>query len=119
MKPAHGESSGDPSRQSFLASMGQMFRRLLEMHGVDAVRIAKDADVDLAVIPAPGERIEVDKIDAILRLAIPLIRDPAFGLRAAHCWHSVSLVTPGCRARRFEPGCSGRCGTRASSASAA
>ena len=58
--------------------MGQMFRRLLEMHGLDAVTIAKDAGVDLAVIPAPGERIEVDKIDAMLRLAIPLIRDPAF-----------------------------------------
>ena len=143
MKPAHGESPGDPSRQSFLASMGQMFRRLLEMHGVDAVRIAKDADVDLAVIPAPGERIEVDKIDAILRLAIPLIRDPAFGLRAAHCWHPSELGVLGYawlssstlrtgleravrptalmwrRAARFEPGCSGRCGTRASSASAA
>lgn len=91
MKPAHGESPGDPSRQSFLASMGQMFRRLLEMHGLDAVRIARDAGVDLAVIPAPGERIEVDKIDAILRVAIPLIGDPAFGLRAAHCWHPSEL----------------------------
>ena len=91
MKPALGVSPGDQSRQSFLASMGQMFRRLLEMHGLDAVRIARHAGVDLAVIPAPGERIEVDKIDAILRLAIPLIRDPAFGLRAAHCWHPSEL----------------------------
>src|SRR5215510_14728141 len=71
--------------------MGQMFRRLLEMHGLDAVGIARDAAVDLATIPAPGERIEVDKIDAMLRVAIPLIRDPAFGLRAAHCWHPSEL----------------------------
>jgi AraC-like DNA-binding protein len=71
--------------------MGQMFRRLLEMHGLDAVAIAGDAGLDLAVTPAPGERIEVDKIDAILRVAIPLIGDPAFGLRAAHCWHPSEL----------------------------
>jgi AraC-like DNA-binding protein len=68
-----------------------MFRRLLEMHGLDAVAIAEDAGLDLAVTPAPGERIEVDKIDAILRVAIPLIGDPAFGLRAAHCWHPSEL----------------------------
>jgi AraC-like DNA-binding protein len=86
-----GERAGDQSRQSFIASMGQMFRRLLEMHGLDAVAIAGDAGLDLAVTPAPGERIEVDKIDAILRVAIPLIGDPAFGLRAAHCWHPSEL----------------------------
>jgi len=83
--------AGDQSRQSFLASMGQTFRRLLELHGLDAVGIARQAGVDLAAIPAPGERIEVDKIDAILRVAIPLVRDPAFGLQAARCWHPSEL----------------------------
>ena len=67
--------------------MGQMFRRLLELHGLDAVDIARQAGVDLAAIPAPGERIEIDKIDAILGAAIPLVGDPAFGLKAARCWH--------------------------------
>jgi AraC-like DNA-binding protein len=71
--------------------MGQMFRRLLEMHGLDAVGIARQAGVDLATIPSPAERIEVDKIDAILRVAIPLIYDPAFGLQAARCWHPGNL----------------------------
>jgi AraC-like DNA-binding protein len=71
--------------------MGQMFRRLLEMHGLDAVGIARQAGVDLATIPGPTERIEVDKVDAILRVAIPLIRDPAFGLQAARCWHPANL----------------------------
>ena len=79
------------SRQSFLASAGHTFRRLLEWHGLDAAGIARGAGIDLAAIPAPGERIEVDKIDAILRVAIPLIRDPAFGLHAAHCWHPSEL----------------------------
>jgi AraC-like DNA-binding protein len=71
--------------------MGQMFRRLLETHGLDAVGIAKRAGVDLATIPTPGERIEIDKIDAILRVVIPLVRDPAFGLHAARCWHPSEL----------------------------
>jgi AraC-like DNA-binding protein len=82
---------GGQSRQTGLASMGQMFRRLLELHGLDAVGIARNAGVDLAAIPAPGERIEIDKIDAILRLAIPLIPDPAFGLHTARCWHPSEL----------------------------
>ena len=82
---------GDPSRDTGLASMGQMYRRLLEMQGLDAVGIARQAGVDLAAIPAPGERIAIDKIDAILQVAIPLIPDPAFGLRAARCWHPSEL----------------------------
>ncbi len=61
------------------------------MHGLDAVEIARQAGVDLATIPAPTDRIEADKLDAILRLAIPLIRDPAFGLQAARCWHPSNL----------------------------
>jgi AraC-like DNA-binding protein len=83
--------SRDGSRDSGLASMGQMFRRLLEMHGLDAVQIALGAGVDVARVPAPAERIAVDKIDAMLRVAIPLIRDPAFGLQAARCWHPAYL----------------------------
>src|SRR5687767_13443773 len=71
--------------------MGQMFRRLLELHGLDVGGIARRAGVDLVEIPAPGERIELDKIDAILGVAIPLVADPAFGLRAAHCWHPGEL----------------------------
>jgi AraC-like DNA-binding protein len=71
--------------------MGQIFRRLFEMHSLDAVELARQAGVDLAKIPAPTDRIEADKLDAILRLAIPLIRDPAFGLQAARCWHPSNL----------------------------
>ena len=91
MSESGGGRAGDQSRQSFLASMGQTFRRLLELHGLDAVAIARSAGVDLAAIPAPGERIEVDKIDAILGVAIPRVSDPAFGLQAARCWHPSEL----------------------------
>jgi AraC-like DNA-binding protein len=71
--------------------MGPMFRRLLELHGLDAVGMARPAGVDLAAVPAPGERIEVDRIDAILHVAIPQIADPGFGLQAARCWHPSGL----------------------------
>ena len=71
--------------------MGQTIRRLLEMHGLDAVQIAHRAGIDLAKAPTPGERIAIDRIDAMLRVAIPLIRDPAFGLQAARCWHPAHL----------------------------
>jgi AraC-like DNA-binding protein len=83
--------AGDHSRESFLASMGQMFRRLLDLHGLDAVGIAREAGVDLAALPAPGERIAADKIDAILRAALPRVGDAAFGLQAARCWHPSEL----------------------------
>src|SRR5262249_15710012 len=85
--PRGMRGAGDRSRATGLASMGQMFRRLLELHGLDAVGIARQAGIDLARIPPPAERIPISKLDAMLRVAIPLIRDPAFGLQAARCWH--------------------------------
>jgi AraC-like DNA-binding protein len=89
--PVGIQGSGDRSRDSGLASMGQMFRRLLEMHGLEAVKIAHDAGIDLSTIPDPSERIAIDKVDAMLRVAIPLIDDLAFGLQAARCWHPSHL----------------------------
>lgn len=74
-----------------LASMDAMLRRILERYGLDAIGIARQAGVDLAGIPEPGQRIEVDKLDAILEAVIPLIQDPAFGLQAARCWHPSNL----------------------------
>src|SRR5262249_53361122 len=94
MQDSAGTGTRDPAnraRDTGLASMGKTFRRLLEMHGLDAVQIAQQADVDLEKIPGPSERIAIDKIDAMLRVAIPLIRDPAFGLQAARCWHPSEL----------------------------
>src|SRR5262245_38197032 len=79
------------SRDTGLASMGQTIRRLLEMHGLDALQIADRAGVDLAKVPTPNERVPIDKIDALLRVAIPLMHHPAFGLQAARCWHPAHL----------------------------
>ncbi|UCD68747.1 MAG: AraC family transcriptional regulator [Betaproteobacteria bacterium] len=74
-----------------LASIGQVFRGVLEMHGVDAVGIASEVGIDLATPPTPAARIDANKFDAIMKIAMPLIEDPAFGLQAARCWHPANL----------------------------
>ena len=84
-------SSSEKRGDTGLASMGQVFRRLLEMHGLDAVGIAREAGVDLSAVPGPTVRIEADKLDVVLLAAIPRIDDPAFGLQAARCWHPANL----------------------------
>jgi AraC-like DNA-binding protein len=61
------------------------------MHGLDAVGIARQFGIDLASIPEPSGRIEINKLDALLGAVIPLIHDPAFGLKAARCWHPSNL----------------------------
>jgi AraC-like DNA-binding protein len=68
-----------------------MYLRLLEMHRLDAAALVRQAGIDLAKVPSPADRIPVDKADAVLQLALPLIRDPAFGLQAARCWHPANL----------------------------
>jgi AraC-like DNA-binding protein len=79
------------SHDSMLSSAGPVIRRLLEMHGIDVADLARQAGVELARSPGPDERIDTDKVDALLRLAIPRIADPAFGLLAARCWHPGNL----------------------------
>lgn len=76
---------------SLLSTMGPVVRRLLEMHGLDALEIARCAGVDLARTPAPDERLDVDRLDLLMASALPDIADPAFGLQAARCWHPGNL----------------------------
>ena len=49
MKASGAGRAADQSRQSFLASMGQTFRRLLELHGLDAVGRTVADEVDDAL----------------------------------------------------------------------
>ncbi len=71
--------------------MRPIFRRLLEMYGLDSVAIARQAGIAIPEVLAPTDRISLDKADAVLELAIPLILDPAFGLQVARCWHPANL----------------------------
>ena len=79
------------SAHSMLSSSGAIIRRLLEMHGVDPVALARQSGMDLPPLSSHGERVETDKFDALLRGAIPRIADPTFGLQAARCWHPGNL----------------------------
>ena len=71
--------------------MGQVFRQLLELHGLDAIALARDAGLDLGAVPDPGQRLEIARFDALVAAAAARIGDPAFGLKAAECWHPANL----------------------------
>jgi AraC-like DNA-binding protein len=78
-------------QDTVLASMRPIFRHLLEMYGLDSIAIARQAGIVVPEVLAPTDRIQVDKADAVLQLAIPLISDSAFGLQVARCWHPSNL----------------------------
>lgn len=71
--------------------MVPMLRSLLESNGLDAVSLGREAGLDFTSIPGSSDRLPIDKVDALLRLAIDRIADPAFGLKAARCWHPANL----------------------------
>lgn len=77
--------------ETFLATMGQVFVRLVEMHGVDARALLREAGVDPAALRDPGARIPSNAGDVVAARAAALIPDPAFALRAARCWHPSNL----------------------------
>jgi AraC-like DNA-binding protein len=74
-----------------LATIGQIFVRLLEMHGVDASALLREQGIDPRATADPGLRIPSGQWEAVMRRAAPQIADPAFGLRAARCWHPSNL----------------------------
>ena len=77
--------------ETFLATMGQVFVRIVEMHGVDANALLREAGVDPAALRDPAARIPSTFWDIAGAKAAALIPDPAFGLRAARCWHLSNL----------------------------
>jgi len=74
-----------------LATVGQIFVRLLEMHGLDAPALLREQGMDPRQTRDPGLRIPVGSWEAVMLRAASLIPDPAFGLRAARCWHPSNL----------------------------
>jgi AraC-like DNA-binding protein len=77
--------------ETFLATMGQVFVRLVEMHGIDARALLREAGVDPAALRDPSARIPSTFWDTAGAKAVALIPDPAFALRAARCWHPSNL----------------------------
>jgi AraC-like DNA-binding protein len=77
--------------ETFLATLVQVFVRVVEMHGVDGRALLREAGVDLALLRDPAARIPSSTADVVHARAAALISDPAFALRAARCWHPSNL----------------------------
>jgi len=77
--------------ETFLASTGRVFLRLLELHGIDADQFVRDGGCDPAVFRDPAARLPSRLTDTAAEAAARLIPDPAFALRAARCWHPSDL----------------------------
>jgi AraC-like DNA-binding protein len=80
-----------PEMETFLATLGQVVVRLIEMHGVDARALLREAGVDPSILLDANGRISSRALDATVAGAAAQIPDPAFGLRAARCWHPSNL----------------------------
>lgn len=81
--------------KSSLATIWLMIVRLFELHGVDTHRLLAELGVREAQLRDPGERLPSRLVDVLFKHAERQIADPAFGLRAAECWHPSNLGTMG------------------------
>ena len=77
--------------ETFLATMGQVLVRLIEMHGIDARTLLREVGIDAATLHDPGARVPSETADQLLARAAAGIPDPGFALRAARCWHPSNL----------------------------
>ena len=75
----------------FLATMGQVFYRLVELNGINPQGFMQQVGIDTEVFRDPKARLPIRLGDAAFTLAESLISDPAFALRAAECWHPSNL----------------------------
>lgn len=76
---------------SFLASIGQIVLRLVELHGIDPQQFQRIVGLDPILMRDPKARIPSRIADVTFEKAAALISDPAFALRAAECWHPSNL----------------------------
>jgi len=65
--------------------------RLLEMHGIDAEQFVRDGGYPPELFRDPAARLPTSAVDKASKAAAERIADPAFGLRAARCWHPSNL----------------------------
>jgi AraC-like DNA-binding protein len=77
--------------ETFLATTGRIFMRLIELHGIDAEAFVRNGGYAPELFRDPEARLPSGAVDAAARAAAARIADPAFALRAAHCWHPSDL----------------------------
>lgn len=76
---------------TFLATFGLIGLRLIELHGVDPARFARELGIDSIVVPDTRTRLPTDVMDAAFAKAAALIPNSAFALRVGECWHPSNL----------------------------
>jgi len=76
---------------TFLATLGQVLVRLLDMHGLDGRALLREAGVEPVLLRKPDARVPGGVADVLLSKAAAAIPDAAFGLRAVRCWHPSNL----------------------------
>jgi len=78
-------------KDATLASTGQIVWRLIEHHGLPPEPLFRAAGIDPQIISDPRAHMARSQSDRLLRTLGARIADPAFGLRAAECWHPSNL----------------------------
>lgn len=74
-----------------LKSVTQIFRKLLEINGLDAARLFQEAGLGPNASDDPGTRASIKVADALLIRAASMISEEAWALKAARCWHPGNL----------------------------
>jgi AraC-like DNA-binding protein len=74
-----------------LASSVHIYRKLLDIYGLDANRFLREMGVGTEFPADPSTRVPIQTLDELLVQATSHIPDEAWGLKAAHCWHPGNL----------------------------
>ncbi len=87
-----GRLSGNDKRlsanvSSDVASARQVLRRLLELHRIDVDALESSFEGRAGGGDVPDGGATPAYVDAMVGAALLQVDDPAFGLRAARCWH--------------------------------
>jgi len=80
---------------TFLASFGMVGLRIIDSYGLNSRRFASSLEMSPQAVANNNTRLSTDLVDAGFMHAMTLIADPAFGLRAAECWHPSDLQALG------------------------
>ena len=78
-------------KDATLATTGQILWRLIEHHGLPPEPLFRAAGIEPKIISDPRAHIARAQSDLLLRTLAGRIADPAFGLKAAQCWHPSNL----------------------------
>jgi AraC-like DNA-binding protein len=72
---------------TFLASVSNIFCRILKLHGHDPALLFKVVGMDFEKGRIPGSRLNFELNNLLFKKAVDLLDDPFVGLEAAQCWH--------------------------------